>query len=292
MTLQKRATLIASLSAAFLAISKLIVGIASNSVAILASAIDSILDLAISLFNYLALQHSEKGADETFNYGRGKAEALASVVEGVIIILSGFLIVYEAIWKLREREEVVFLLPSVILMGISLLVTSILVIFLLHVARKTDNMIIKADALHYKSDLLSNGAVLLSLLCVMWFDFHALDSLLGIAMGVYLAYCALSLVREGIAILLDKAMPRALVEKIIHAIRSHKSVQAFHDLKTREAGDDRFVEVHLVFERGITLLSAHEVSDEVEAAIRALDSRKRWNLTIHLDPYDDSVKKD
>lgn len=288
MTLQKRATLIASATAAFLALVKFIIGLASGSVAILASAIDSILDLSVSLFNYLALHHSEKPADRHFNYGRGKSEAIASVIEGALISLSGLFILYESIQKLRTGEAVEQMGIALGVMTFSLLATLALVLFLRYVARVSQNLLIKADALHYQSDLLSNGAVLLSLLLIAWSGWHALDAIFGILIAFYILYSATGIIKAGVAILMDKALSEETRAAIIELIRAQTRIKSFHYLRTREAGNDRFVEVHLVFERDIMLFEAHQISDHIEEGIRALDPKAQWYITAHLDPYDDS----
>ena len=147
MTLQKKATIVSSSVAGFLTLIKLTVGIASGSVAVLASAIDSILDMFVSLFNYFAISNSEKPADDEFNYGRGKIEALASVIEGVIITMSGLFLLYTAIKKYFSEEVSTYLDTSLIVMVISLFITIGLVAYLNAVAKQTDNMVIKQ--MHY-----------------------------------------------------------------------------------------------------------------------------------------------
>jgi len=123
MTLQKKATVVSSSVAAVLTLMKLVIGIASGSVAVLASAIDSILDMFVSLFNYFAISNSEKPADKTFNYGRGKIEALASVIEGTIITMSGIFLLYQAVNKAINGEVSSYLNISMIVMILSLIIT-------------------------------------------------------------------------------------------------------------------------------------------------------------------------
>ena len=130
MTLQKKATIISSSVAALLTIIKLVVGILSGSVAVLASAIDSILDMFVSIFNYFAILNSEKPADKHFNYGRGKIEALALIIEGTIITISGFFLFYQAIKKAITNETSQYLDISIYVMIASLIITIFLVIFL------------------------------------------------------------------------------------------------------------------------------------------------------------------
>ncbi len=288
MTLQKKATIVSSLVAVVLVIVKLIVGIISGSVSVLASAIDSGMDLAVSLFNLFAVSSAEKPADEKFNYGRGKIEAIAAVIEGSIITISGFYIFYEAIRKILHHEKLTHMDASIGVMLLSLVMTGALVAFLNHVARITQSMVIKSDALHYKTDLLSNGAILVSLVIIYFTDFYIIDAVLGILIAIYIIYSAFELIREGVLMLLDASLDQEIVDKIKEVIESEPGVNDYHWLKTRRAGNDYFVDVHLVFTPDMTLLEAHRISDEVEDKIKAIDPKADWTVNIHLDPYDDS----
>jgi len=288
MTLQKRATIISSSVAVTLVVIKLIVGIISGSVAVLASAIDSGLDLAVSLFNIFAVSNAEKPADEIFNYGRGKMEAIAAVIEGVVITLSGFFIFYEAIQKMLHQEPVTHLSASIVVMVISLVMTGALVMFLNYVANITQNMVIKSDALHYKTDLLSNGSILVSLVVIYFTDFYLIDAILGILIAIYIVYSAFELIQDGVLVLLDASLDESIVAKIKEVIKNEPSVNDYHWLRTRKAGNDYFVDVHLVFTPEMSLLEAHRIADNVEAKIKTIDPRANWLINIHLDPYDDS----
>ena len=288
MTLQKRATIISSSVAVTLVVIKLIVGIISGSVAVLASAIDSGLDLAVSLFNLFAVSNAEKPADKTFNYGRGKIEAIAAVIEGLIITLSGFFIFYQAIQKMLHQEPVTHLNASIIVMAISLSLTGALVMFLNYVANITQNMVIKSDALHYKTDLLSNGSILVSLVVIYFTDFFLFDAILGILIAIYIVYSAFELIQDGVLVLLDASLDESIVEKIKEVIKNEPDVNDYHWLRTRKAGNDYFVDVHLVFTPEMSLLEAHRIADNVEAKIKTIDKKANWLINIHLDPYDDS----
>ena len=288
MTLQKRATVVSSSVATLLVVVKLIVGILSGSVAVLASAIDSGLDLAVSLFNYFAVSNAEKPASEKFNYGLGKVEAIAAVIEGVVITMSGLFIGYEAVKKILHPEPITHLDASIGVMVLSIVLTGGLVAYLNHVAKVTDNMVIKSDALHYKTDLPSNGAILVSLAVIYFTDFYLIDAILGIAIAIYIVYSAYELIHEGVLMLLDVALDDEIVEKIVEAIKSEPLVTDYHWLKTRKAGNDYFVDVHLVFNPEMSLLEAHRIGDNVEEKIRAIDPNADWLVNIHLDPYDDS----
>lgn len=288
MTLQKKATIVSSSVAAFLTLIKLAIGIMSGSVAVLASAVDSILDMFVSLFNYFAISNAEKPADKYFNYGRGKIEALASVIEGVIITLSGLFLLYTAITKYFSDQVSTYLDISLIVMVISLFITIGLVAYLNAVAKKTNNMVIKADALHYKTDVWVNAAVLISLVIVSITGYEIVDIIIGGGISIFIIYSAYELIEDGILVLLDRALPQKTAKKIENIFIEDKNINDYHDLKTRNVSDQNYVDVHLVFNCIITLMAAHRISDNIEEKIRTLDTTKNWIINIHMDPYDDS----
>ncbi len=285
---EKKATIVSSSVAAVLTLLKLTVGILSGSVAVLASAVDSVLDLFVSIFNYFAISNSEKPADSQFNYGRGKIEALASVIEGTIITISGFFLLYQAITKYINDTVSTMGETSIIVMLISLFITIGLVAYLNAVAKKTNNMVIKADALHYKTDVWTNIAVLISLFGVYFTSYEIIDVIIGGAISIYIIYSAYELIEDGILVLLDNSLDEETTEEIIKVIGGEHKVNDYHFLKTRTAGHNNFVDVHLVFDCIITLMEAHRISDKIEDEIEQLDKNKHWIINIHLDPYDDS----
>ncbi|HIC42897.1 MAG TPA: cation transporter [Sulfurimonas sp.] len=288
MRLEKKATIISSATATLLISIKLFIGIISGSVAVLASAIDSVLDLAVSIFNYFAVHNSEKAPDAKFNYGRGKIEALAAVIEGLIISISGLYILYVAIDKLMQEHQASYLQESILVMLISLVITTALVIYLTYVAKKTGSMVIRSDALHYKTDLFSNAAILISLVLIHFTHIYMIDSILGILISLYIIYSAYSLIKDGVLMLMDVAMPDEIVEQIQQIIKEDKNITSFHQLLTRASGSDAFMSVHLVFNISTSLFEAHRVCDTIENKIKKIDENLNWNMLIHPDPFDDS----
>ena len=287
MSPQKRATVVSTSVAALLTLFKLLVGIASGSVAVLASAIDSILDMAVSLFNFFAIKKAEERPNERFQYGKGKIQAIAGVIEGTVITLSGLFIIYKAFQKLFHQETTGYLGSSLLVMLLSLGVTYWLVRYLLKIAQETDNIVIKSDALHYQTDLLSNGAVLLALVLVWLTGWDWLDALFGLGIGLYIIYSAYEIIHEGTMILLDEALPGHMVAAIGEIIGSHPKANGYHWLKTRTDSNANYVEFHLVLEPQMTLEEAHHIAEEIEDRIVQLDPGKGWAITPHFDPHDD-----
>jgi len=288
MSPEKRATIVASSVAIVLTIVKFTIGVASGSVAVLASAIDSLLDTLISIFNFFAIKKSEEKADDNFQYGKGKVQAIAAVIEGTVITISGLYIIYEAIQKGIHGSTTTLLTPAILVMVLSIIVTFGLVQYLLMVAKKTDNLVIKSDALHYQTDLWSNGVILLALAIVSYTGWEIVDAIFGFGIGIYIIYSAYEIIKEGVLILLDRALSREVISRIEEIIDGHEEVNGFHWLKTRTDGSSNFIEFHLVLRPNLYLIEAHRISDEIEEKIMALEPNKPWIITPHYDPFDDS----
>ncbi len=289
MSVERRATLIAVTVSIILAIAKVTVGFLSGSVAVIASALDSVMDMVVSIFNNVALKVSESRPNEKFNYGKGKIEGIAALFEGVVIIASGFFIIYEAINKLIHHEPITHLNISMFVMAFSIVMVLGLVMFLNYTAKKTKNIVIKSDALHYKTDLVTNSAVLISLIIIKITGWHYIDFILSMILGIYIIKEALDIVKESFEILLDVALDFETIEKIKEIIKKEPLVLDYHCLRTRKSGNRNFVDVHLVLTPDMKLKLAHSILENVEEKIRKLDQNQKWVINIHADPYDDST---
>ncbi len=280
---------IASSSVAFtLAMLKVIIGFITGSVAVIASAADSILDMFVSIFNMIAVRVSESKADNLFNYGKGKIEGIAALFEGLLIIASAIFIFYTAIDRLLHHKEIVEINLAFYVMLFSLIATFFLVIFLNYVAKKTNSLVIKSDALHYKTDLISNGAIVIVLILVKFTGWYQIDFIVSLFIAIYIIKEAIELVKEGFLNLLDVSLDFKTVEKIKEIIKKEPLVLDFHCLRTRKSGHRNFVDVHLVLTPDMKLKLAHTIIENVEEKIRKLDENVMWVINIHADPYDDS----
>ena len=292
MRLEQKATVISMSVAIVLVIIKMSIGILSGSIAVLASAIDSLLDLSVSAFNFFALGHSQKEPDERFNYGRAKLEPLAAVIEGTIIAMSAIFVLYQAVDKILNETTTQHLHDSMIVMIISVILTSALVAFLSYIAKTTKNMIIRADALHYKTDLFSNIAVLFALAAISYTGIELIDPILGIAIALYMIYSAIPIIKEGILMLLDVSLSSEDLAKITDMLDQDRDITTYHFLSTRHAGSHIYISVHLVFNVTVTLYDAHLVGDKIELKLKKLFPEYKVHTMLHLDPYDDSEIND
>lgn len=286
----RRATRMAAATALLLIGVKLAVGLATGTVSVLASAVDSLLDFLVSSFNAYAVRSAERPSDEAYNYGRGKMEAVAALVEGLFILGSALYILREALIgfagpsPLDERG----LHWAIAAMAVSMTATFLLVRYLKRMSRESPSLVIQADTIHYGMDLLTNGGILVSLLVIRFTGWGWLDPAIAIVISLVVARAAVPLIRKGLYMVLDRALEDSLVERIrALAMRHNGRVTGLHELKTRRSGDTNFVEFHLVFDEDIKLREAHRIADEIEMLIRKLD-KARWIINIHLDPVDDS----
>ncbi|MDO7253727.1 cation diffusion facilitator family transporter [Helicobacter cappadocius] len=280
-----KGAMIATLTSIVLATIKFIVAISTGSIVVLASAIDSLLDICMSAFNYFALKKAQKPATKHFNYGFEKIQYIAAMIEGIVILFSAGYIFYKAILHLDSKTPLVDAKIAIWVMILSIVVVSILIVFLGKIARSTKNEVIKTDILHYKSDLFSNGAILLSLLIIEFSGFYLIDSIFGILIAIYIAYSSLGIIKTAVVTLLDSALDENTQNSILEVLEN-SSILGYRNLKTRIAGDRVFVVVDLIFAEKITLLSAHQITDDIEDRIRKIDLSKRWDIIIHLEPVE------
>ncbi len=289
----RKATLAASSAALLLILVKTAVGLSTGTVMVLASAVDSLLDFMVSAFNAYAVRTSEKPSDEVYNYGRGKIDGVASLLEGLFILASALYILRAAVLKFFSPSidiSLQHLNYALMAMAFSLVVTFVLVAFLKKMSAQSGNLIVKADTAHYQVDLLSNGGILVALLVIRYTHWNWVDPLIAVGVSLFVAKASLPLLRQGLDMLLDRALEESLVEKIRQIAATHNNqVNGVHELKTRRAGSTNFVEFHLVFDEDITLREAHHIADEIEMRIRKLEN-SQWILNIHLDPVDDSFR--
>jgi ferrous-iron efflux pump FieF len=286
--LPRIATIASSSVAFFLAISKVIIGFMTGSVAVIASAVDSILDMFVSIFNMIAVRLSESRVDAKFNYGKGKIEGIAALFEGLLIIASAGFIIYTAINKFLHHSVIIKIDLAFYVMILSVIVTFFLVLFLNYVAKRTNSLVIKSDALHYKTDLVSNIAIIGILIAVKLTGYYQIDFIVSIFIALYIFKEALELVREGFLNLLDISLDFQTVEKIKDIIKKQPLVLDYHCLRTRQAGNRNFVDVHLVMTPDMKLKMAHKIIEQVEEKIRNIDKNRIWVINTHADPYDDS----
>jgi ferrous-iron efflux pump FieF len=283
--LLKLATAAAVLTATTLIIAKLGAYMATGSVSLLASLIDSLMDGGASLLNLLAVRYALMPPDAEHRFGHGKAESLAGLVQSLFIGGSGLFLINEAVQRLINPQPLEHITVGVAVMSFSIILTSALVMFQRSVIKRTHSTAIKADSFHYATDIVSNSAILLALLLAQM-GWLGLDPVLALVIAAWVIYCAWQIAHEALQDLLDRELPTPQREQIISAALAHPQVHGVHDLRTRVSGRMRFIQLHIELDDDMPLYQAHVIADEVEAAI--LQVIPRSDVVIHQDPL--SVK--
>ncbi len=272
----------ASLAVALiLIVAKAIAWWLSGSVSLLAGLTDSLMDSAASLINLLAVHYALKPADDDHRYGHGKAEALAGLAQALFISLSAVLICVQAVDRLYHPQPLRAEALGIAVILLSLVMTSALLLLQGHVVRITDSTAVRADALHYRSDLLLNGSILLALMLASLGWAHA-DALFGLAIAVYILWSAVSIARLAGAVLMDKELPSEISERMQQLVCAVPGVLGAHDLRTRVSGNYWHVQLHLELPAQMPLVQAHALCDAAEAAIHS--EFPRAEVLVHADP--------
>jgi ferrous-iron efflux pump FieF len=278
-----RAAGLASVGVAALLIAiKLYAYIATNSVSLLSSLFDSALDLGASVVNLIAIRTAVTPADAEHRFGHGKAEPLAGLVQVAFILGSTLLLLFEVAQHFLERQAVEHEVTGIVVMAVSIGLTLVLILFQRHVIRQTESMAVQADSAHYFSDFLANAAVILSLVLSSLLGWWWIDPLFGLLVALFIAWTALSIGRAALDMLMDREMSDGDRDRIKLIIRSHPEVVDLHELRTRLAGQDCFIQFHLDLKPEISLKDAHRISDAVEASLMA--AFPGAEVIIHQDP--------
>jgi ferrous-iron efflux pump FieF len=285
--LLKLASVASVLTAGFLIIAKLAAWSVTGSVSLLASLVDSVMDSIASLINLFAIRYALQPADEDHRFGHGKAEPLAGLTQAAFIAGSAVFLVFHAIDRLRYAHALEQVGIGIWVMVLAIVMTLGLLAVQRYVIRKTDSTAIRADSLHYLTDLLTNVSVLvalyLSTLGLAW-----ADPVFAIAVAIYIFYSAFQIGHEAFQQLMDRQLPDDILQQIRATAMSHPEVTGTHEMRTRQAGHTRFVQLHLELDEKMSLKRAHAIADEVEAEILAF--LPGAEVLIHQDPVDDSNK--
>jgi len=279
--LLQQATYASVATASILIATKLIAYMYTGSVSILASLVDSLMDAGASLVNLFAVRYALAPPDREHRFGHGKAESVAGLAQSMFIAGSGLFLILEAVDRLLHPRPIAEFDIGLGVMLFSIVATALLISFQHYVVKHTRSTAIRADALHYRTDLLTNAAIIVALLLtqVGWLGF---DPIFAIAIAFYIFYGAWEIGNDAFHDLLDRELPKEKRTQIIEIARRHPQVKGLHDLRTRMSGRTEFIQMHLELDDQLPLVKAHAIADEVEAQIiAALPSAE---VVIHQDP--------
>jgi ferrous-iron efflux pump FieF len=268
-----------------LVVIKSITFLATNSSGILGSAADSLFDVCASLLVLWAILEAERPADADHPWGHGKAEGLASLFQGVLILATGLTLVAHTVSRFFDTGDSGFSRApiGIAVMIISSAATLWLVRNLKSAAEKTNSPALAADSKHYTSDLLINLSVIIGLSTGHFLDARWPDLVVGLCIALIILNCARETFLSAIEMLMDRGLKAKESRSILDAVQNFAPrVSGFHDLRSRRSGADIFIELHLDLARDLSFVEAHDLSEDVGEAI----SRKLTNatITVHADP--------
>lgn len=260
---------------------KTVAWLLTDSVSMLASLVDSSMDAAASLINFFAIRYALAPADDEHRFGHGKAEAVAALAQAAFITGSAAFLMLHAIDRVLHPSPVHDTGIGIGVMVFSIVVTAALVLLQRLALRNTGSTAIQADSLHYVGDLLVNASIIVALLATAA-GYVAVDAWFGIVIAVYIAWSAWGIATEALDHLLDREADAAVREQILQLVRSRPGVIDVHDLRTRQSGQQLFVQMHLELDRDMPLWRAHEVAEDVELTILA--HFPQVDVLVHQDP--------
>ncbi|MDF0488274.1 cation diffusion facilitator family transporter [Sphingomonas sp. H39-1-10] len=255
---------------------------ATGSVAMLGSLADTALDLVASCVTLYGVHLATIPADHDHRYGHGKAEALAALFQVALISVSAAGIAWEAIGALGAPAPTRHAGTGIGVSIAAIIVTLALVAYQRRIIAATGSVAVSADNVHYQSDLLLNGSVIVALVLDQLLHVRGADPVFGVAIALWLAWGALRSAGTAIDLLMDKEWPVAERDRLIALIADHPELRGLHDIRTRRSGTRDFVQFHMYVAPEMTVAAAHEVVEEVEARITAVFPDTE--ILIHLDP--------
>ncbi len=279
----KRWAAVASLSVAcILIVTKLFAFLATDSVSLLSSLMDSSFDAMASMVTMLSIIHAATPADEEHRFGHGKLEALSALGQAVFIFGSAIFLIFESVRRFISPLPIHEPQIGIAVMIFSIVLTAILIVFQMYVIRKTKSIAISADFLHYKGDLLMNLGVFGALVATYYSKWPYFDPLFATVIALSLLWGSYSVTKESFDILMDKELPNAERDKILQLVKNHPQVQAVHDLRTRNTGERIFIEFHMEVDGDLTLNRAHAITEEVEKLL--YEAFPKSEVLIHEEP--------
>ena len=269
--------------ASLLIVTKAIAWWLSGSISMLAGLTDSLLDGVTSFLNLLAVHYALRPADDDHRYGHGKAESLAGMAQALFIGVSAVLIAFQAIERLKHPEPVGAPWIGIGVIIFSLIMTVGLLVLQHRVVKATGSNAVRADSLHYRSDLMLNGSILVALVLASM-GFPQLDAWFGLGIAVYILWSAYQIARESFSVLMDEELPPDVSDNMLNLACNVPGVLGAHDLRTRISGNVWFVQLHLELPGELTLSQAHSISDSAAQAIAEVYPQAE--VLVHADPQE------
>lgn len=278
-----KAVQLSVLTALFLTIFKISIGLVTHSLGLIASSIDSLMDVLVSSVNLIAIKEADKPADKEHLYGHGKIESLAGLFQSIIISLSGIYLVFESIKRFIFRVGLEHIPTAIVVMIISMILTFLLTLKLKQIFKETDSLIVGTELLHFTIDFMTNGGIIAALVLVRVTGSPLWDVGIAFVVACYILYQAFHILRKSVDELLDRALPLSEQKQIEQIILNHDSrIIGFHNLRTRKIGNRRFIDFHFEIRGEENFSRAHGLTESLIKRIK--EDFPEADITVHFDP--------
>lgn len=278
------------LVALILTLAKLYAVYTTHSLGILSSLFDSSMDMIASIGNLIAVTIAARPADHTYQFGYGKLEAVAALIQSILIGISLLFLMSEAVQRFLSNETTVtHSNVGILVMVFSIVMTLGLTALQRYAIQRTGSLALKADTLHYKTDIAVNVVVLISL-CLNTY-YTNIDTIACIGICGFVMWATRHIISESLAVLLDKEINTQDQTTIIAILNNHPSVKGFHNFRTRSSGKRIFIEAHIEMDPKLTLVEAHNIAHDLKDAVEAVFPHSE--MIVHQDPagYDESSER-
>jgi cation diffusion facilitator family transporter len=284
---KEKTALLSVFSNTTLVILKLIVGFALGSVSMISEAIHSGMDLLASCIAYFSVRKSSEAPDDEHTFGHGKYESFSGMIEALLIFVAAILIIYEATSKLIEPSSEpmnqTFMIAGIAVMAISAGMNAFVSARLMKIAKKTESIALESDAWHLRTDVYTSVGVMFGLILIQVTGIVILDSVVAIGVALVIMKAAYDLTMKSYKDLIDYRLTDNEVSRITNIICEHQSDYVnFHGLRTRRAGPEIFIDLHLVVDKDITVEQSHDFADHLENDLKL--EFPRACVTIHVEP--------
>ncbi|MBF0568478.1 MAG: cation transporter [Nitrospirae bacterium] len=285
----KNAALVSVLSNSTLVVFKIVAGTITGSVSMISEAIHSSIDLAAAIMAFFSIRQAGVPPDSDHPYGHGKIENLSAVAEAVLIIIAAVFIVLEAIDKLRTGVRLSMPGVAIAVMVVSVVVNFFTSRYLFKVAKQTDSPALEADAKHLSADIYSSLAVLTALVLIALTGRHIIDPIAAVSISLLIFYEGVMITKKSIGALLDNSLPEEEVTSIKKILDSKSDyIKDYHELRTRKAGRERHIDLHLTVCANETIAKTHTTMDIIEGSI----AKELNNCKVVIHPEPCTIKTD
>ncbi|MEG8946154.1 cation diffusion facilitator family transporter [Rosettibacter firmus] len=281
---KRRVALNSIIAAIFITTFKIIIGISTGSLGVLSEALHSGLDMIAAIITFFAVKYSDKPADDGHNYGHGKIENYSALIETLLLFVTCLWIIFEALRRIITRDvEIDINIWAYIVIIVSIIIDYTRSTALKKAAIEFNSQALEADALHFSTDILSSMVVLAGLVGAS-FDFYYADAIAGLIISFIVIKISYQIGKKSFDALIDKA-PIGLKEEIGEIVSTIPEVIISHDIKVRESGPYKFVDLNIHVNKSLTIEQAHEISHKVEEAIK--NKIKNIEVMVHTEPDDE-----